>query len=139
MEGVDFIFLLFPLLLLTASILPAERTEEEEVEGSEDSSYRQRLSPALQAMLNTSSFTTCRSSTGSKGLSCPGFSLGDDCLRDFLWCRPDLTVVCGPHGLTSNNDLFCGNHQFWARAGGCWLTDSDGVHRGEVVHSRSGD
>ena len=39
-------------------------------------------------------------------------------------------MMCGELGLTSNNDLFCGNHQFWARAGGCWLTDSDGAHRG---------
>ena len=71
--------------------------------------FRARLTPSLQAMLNTSSYRACRSSTGSRGVTCPGFSLGDGCLRHFLWCREDFTVSCGDHGLTSNNDLFCGN------------------------------
>ena len=105
--GVVLIFLTF---LLFCSILPAERTKEEDQEQEEE-----RLSPGLTARLNTSTFTPCSSSSGSKGVKCAGFDLGDGCLRDFLWCRDDLVVVCGDHGLTSNNDLFCGNQaDYWS-------------------------
>ena len=102
-----------------------------------------------------------------QGTTCPGFSLGDNCLRDFLWCRSDFTVSCGPQGLLSNNELLCSNKKytflplkivcydillftwlyinylfpkrfsrynvlwrFWSKAGGCWITDEHGVHRG---------
>ena len=137
MDSVDFIFLFLPLLL-AGCILPAEWTQEAEKE-EEEVSHSLRLSPAMRAMLNTSSFTSCRSSTGSKGVSCAGFALGDGCLRDFLWCREDLTVVCGDHGLASNNDLFCGNQRFWARAGGCWLTDSEGEIYPGLAHYKALD
>ena len=44
-----------------------------------------------------------------QGVTCPGFHLGDECLQLYLWCREDFSVQCGPHGLRSNNQLFCSN------------------------------
>ena len=85
---------------LAGCLSPADSSEEQ---------LRARLTPSLLALLNTSTYRPCTSSRGSRGLTCPGFDLGDGCLRHFLWCRKDFTVSCGDHGLTSNNELFCGN------------------------------
>ena len=93
--------LLLLINFLTVGCIPPTESSEEEL--------RARLTPGLAALLNTSTFLPCTSTTGSRGVTCQGFTLGDGCLRHFLWCRKDFTVSCGDHGLVSNNELFCGN------------------------------
>ena len=71
--------------------------------------YKLKYSPDLRWMLDLSLYNKCKSD-GSPGITCEGFSLGDDCLRDFLWCRDDFKLTCA-RGLPSNNEVFCGNRR----------------------------
>ena len=41
-------------------------------------------------------------SSMSPGVSCDGYSNGDECLDLFLWCRDDYVVRCS-HGLKSDD------------------------------------
>ena len=40
----------------------------------------------------------------SPGVSCDGYSYGDECLDLFLWCRDEFVVRCS-HGLRSDDQL----------------------------------
>ena len=94
--------------------------------------YRSQFSSELQRMLDLSLYNRCMSSTGSPGITCEGFLLGDSCLRDFLWCRDDFKVNCA-RGLASNNDVFCGNRRYWERHR-CHISDREGEHKGVRCH-----
>ena len=69
--------------------------------------YKSKFTQELRSMLDLSLYNACKSD-GSAGISCDGFSLGDNCLRHFLWCRDDFKINCA-RGLPSNNEVFCGN------------------------------
>ena len=55
--------------------------------------YKSKFTPDLRWMLDLSLYNRCKSD-GSPGITCEGFSFGDNCLRDLLWCRDDFKVPC---------------------------------------------
>ena len=65
--------------------------------------YKSKFSPELRWMLDLSLYNKCKSD-GSPVITCEGFSLGDDCLRE------DFTLTCA-RGLPSDNEVFCGHRR----------------------------
>ena len=66
-----------------------------------------KISEAELEKLDVSFRQACVSDM-SPGVSCDGYSYGDECLDLFLWCRDDYVVRCS-HGLKSDDQLFCAN------------------------------
>ena len=83
-------FLLFILVILFSK---PSISETDVKYASPGDFYKAKYSPDLRWMLDLSLYNKCKSD-GSPGITCEGFSLSDDCLRDFLWCREDFTLTC---------------------------------------------